>query len=60
MLTAERDPGLRPEFADGMPALCSDLELHLVKNVAHWVPQEAPDVLNGHLIAWLKRVAQTA
>jgi pimeloyl-ACP methyl ester carboxylesterase len=57
MLTAERDPGLRPEFADGMPALCSDLELHLVKNVAHWVPQEAPDVLNEHLITWLKRVA---
>ena len=59
MLTAERDPGLRPEFADGMPSLCSDLELHLVKNVAHWVPQEAPDVLNEHLISWLKRVVRT-
>ena len=59
MLTAERDPGLRPEFADGMPSLCSDLELHLVKNVAHWVPQEAPDVLNEYLIAWLERVGKT-
>jgi pimeloyl-ACP methyl ester carboxylesterase len=59
MLTAELDPGLRPEFADGMPSLCSDLELHLVENVAHWVPQEAPDVLNEHLIAWLKRVVKS-
>jgi pimeloyl-ACP methyl ester carboxylesterase len=57
MLTAERDPGLRPEFADGMPALCSDLEMHLVPKVAHWMQQEAPDTVNGHLLPWLKRVA---
>jgi hypothetical protein len=39
MLTAERDPGLRPEFASGMPALCSDLELHGIEKVGHWIPQ---------------------
>jgi len=58
MLTAEWDPGLRPEFAEGMRTLCSDLELHLVEKVAHWVPQEAPGVVNERLIAWLSRVAR--
>jgi pimeloyl-ACP methyl ester carboxylesterase len=57
MLTAEWDPGLRPEHADGMRALCSDLELHHVEKVAHWVQHEAPGVVNDRLIAWLHRVA---
>jgi pimeloyl-ACP methyl ester carboxylesterase len=57
MLTAEWDPGLRPEHAEGMRALCSDLELHLVEKVGHWVPQEAPSVVNERLISWLNRVA---
>ncbi len=57
MLTAERDPGLRPEFAAGMPALCSDLEMHLIEKVAHWVQQEAPEIVNERLISWLGRVA---
>ena len=56
MLTAEYDPALRPEFAEGMRELCADLELHLVEKVGHWVQQEAPDVVNDRLIAWLKRV----
>ncbi len=58
MLTAEWDPGLRPEFADGMHALCSDLELHMIPGVAHWVKQEAPLVVNERLLSWLGRVAR--
>lgn len=57
MLTAEYDPGLRPEFAEGMRALCSDLELHLVERAGHWIQQEAAAVVNQYLVAWLKRVA---
>jgi pimeloyl-ACP methyl ester carboxylesterase len=38
-----------------MRALCSDLELHGVEKVGHWVQQEAPDVVNGYLLAWLRR-----
>jgi pimeloyl-ACP methyl ester carboxylesterase len=41
-----------------MHALCSDLELHLVEKVAHWVQHEAPDVVNARLITWLNRVAR--
>lgn len=55
MLTAEWDPGLRPEFAEPMRALCADLTLHHVEKVGHWVQQEAPQVVNGHLLAWLSR-----
>jgi pimeloyl-ACP methyl ester carboxylesterase len=56
MLTAERDPGLRPEFADRMHALCSDLELHQIEKAGHWIPQEASAEVNGLLIPWLARV----
>jgi pimeloyl-ACP methyl ester carboxylesterase len=56
MLTAEWDPGLRPEFAERMRPLCSDLELHPLHEVAHWIAQEAPQRVNEHLLGWLKRV----
>jgi len=58
MLTAGWDPGLRPEFADRMQSLCSDLELHLVEKAGHWIQQEAPGVVTEHLIAWLNRVSR--
>ncbi len=57
MLTAERDPGLRPEFTDPMHALCSDLELHHIKKVGHWLQQEVPEEVNARLLGWLARVA---
>jgi epoxide hydrolase A/B len=55
MITAELDPGLRPEFADDMPERCSDLEMHMIKNASHWVQQEHAQELNGYLVDWLKR-----
>ncbi len=54
MLTAEWDPGLRPEFADGMERRISNLTRHDLPGVAHWIQQEVPDVVNGHLIDWLR------
>ncbi len=55
MLTAELDPGLRPEFAADMPERCSNLEMHLVEKCGHWMQQEHPEVLNGYLMDWLGR-----
>lgn len=57
MLTAERDPGLRPEFAERMHPLCSDLELHHIKEVGHWLQQEAAEEVNARLLGWLRRVS---
>jgi pimeloyl-ACP methyl ester carboxylesterase len=55
MLTAEWDPGLRPEFAAGMDALCSDLEIHLIEKAGHWIQQEAHRQVTEYLIGWLKK-----
>lgn len=55
MLTAAWDGALRPEMAAGMPALCSDLEMHQIERAGHWVQQERPDELNAHMVDWLQR-----
>jgi pimeloyl-ACP methyl ester carboxylesterase len=55
MITAGWDAALRPELAAGMPALCSDLELHNVERAGHWIQQEMPGALNSLLIDWLRR-----
>jgi pimeloyl-ACP methyl ester carboxylesterase len=57
MFTAEWDPGMRPELAAGMPELCSDLEIHHLEGVGHWIQQEVPEIVNDRLISWLHRVA---
>ncbi len=54
MFTAECDPGLRPSFADGMTALVPDLTRHDLLGVGHWIQQEVPDQVNGHLVDWLQ------
>jgi pimeloyl-ACP methyl ester carboxylesterase len=43
MITAERDPVLRPAMAAGMPALCSDLETRMIPACAHRTKQEKPE-----------------
>ena len=53
MITAENDPGLRPEFADGMENRISDLERHDLPQVGHWAHAEQPDVVNELLLNWL-------
>lgn len=58
MLTAEWDPGLRPEFADGMEKRIAHLTRHDLPGVAHWIQQEVPDIVNGHLIDWLRASTQ--
>jgi pimeloyl-ACP methyl ester carboxylesterase len=55
MLMADLDPALRPEYAADMPDRCSNLEMHLIQNAAHWVQQEQPQIFNQHLIEWLNR-----
>ncbi len=55
MITAEWDGALRPEMAAGMPALCSDLETHMIRECGHWTQQEKPEELNRLMIDWLRR-----
>lgn len=55
MLCAGWDPALPPELTHGMPALLSDLELHVVPRAGHWLQQEAPEQVNALLVDWLVR-----
>jgi pimeloyl-ACP methyl ester carboxylesterase len=55
MITAEWDFALPPELAAGMPALCSDLEMHLIRECGHWTQQERPEELNRLMTDWLVR-----
>jgi pimeloyl-ACP methyl ester carboxylesterase len=55
MVTAEWDIALPPASAEGMPDLCSDLEIHMIKECGHWTQQEKPDELNAIMVDWLKR-----
>jgi len=55
MICAEWDPALSPALAAGMPALCSDLEMHTIPKAGHWVQQECPDQVNALLVDWLQR-----
>jgi pimeloyl-ACP methyl ester carboxylesterase len=55
MITAEWDGALPPRMAAGMPALCSDLEMHNIERAGHWVQQEFPDAVNQTIVDWLNR-----
>ncbi len=55
MVTAEWDMALRPELAAGMPAVCADLETHMIEKCGHWTQQEKPEELNRVMIDWLRR-----
>src|SRR5262249_34850213 len=55
MITAASDDALPPQMAAGMPALCSDLEMHNIEKAGHWVQQEFPEQINEKIVGWLKR-----
>src|SRR5215470_2455113 len=55
MITAEWDVAIPPELAAGMPAICSDLEMHMIAGCGHWTQQEKPDELSRLMTDWLTR-----
>jgi pimeloyl-ACP methyl ester carboxylesterase len=55
MVTAEWDAALPPDLASGMPALCSDLEIHMIPQCGHWTQQDKPAELTALLTDWLSR-----
>lgn len=55
MITAELDPVLRPDMAEGMSAWVPNLrETILIKNCGHWTQQEKPEEVNGALLRFLE------
>ncbi len=53
-LHGERDQAVLPSTARGSEAFCSGpFEKKLLPGVGHFLPEEAPDRVNEHLLAWL-------
>jgi pimeloyl-ACP methyl ester carboxylesterase len=53
MIWGEEDLALGVELTDGYDGLVQDFTLVRLKGVGHWVQQEAPEIVNKHLEAWL-------
>ena len=54
MITAERDPVLRPSLCSGMEAFVPNLrKIVLIKGAGHWTQQEKPAEVNSALLEFL-------
>jgi pimeloyl-ACP methyl ester carboxylesterase len=53
MITAEKDPVLKPEMADGMERWVPNVRLHHVQDSGHWTQQEQPEEVNRAMIDFL-------
>jgi len=61
MITAELDPVLRPEMAEGMQAWVPNLRRTvLVKGSGHWTQQEKPAEVNAALLQFLREFSEIA
>ncbi len=47
------DVALSKETTDGTEEFVSDLTIRFLPGVSHWVQQEAPEVVNAMMLAWL-------
>jgi pimeloyl-ACP methyl ester carboxylesterase len=54
MVWGEEDTALGIELSEGYEPYVADLTLNRLPNVSHWVQQEAPEAVNGHVTAWMK------
>ena len=57
MIWGERDAALGKELTYGTEKLVDDFTLCYLPGVSHWVQQEAPEVVNGMIEAWLTGAA---
>ena len=53
LIWGEADTVLGKELTDGTDRLVTDLTLRYLPGVSHWVQQEAPEVVNETIEAWL-------
>ena len=55
MVSAECDFMLPPSLARWMPALCKDLEMHVIEGCGHWTMWEKPKELAALITDWVGR-----
>jgi len=57
MISAERDPILRPDTTEGMERYIPNLTRRLVRDCGHWTQQERPEEVNGLIVEFLRELA---
>ena len=57
MITAEYDPVLKPEMAQGMERFVPNLRVELIRECGHWTQQEKPQEVNRLLLDFLADLA---
>lgn len=55
MVSADSDFALPPKLTRWMPALCKDLEMHVLEGCGHWTMWEKPKALAGLITDWAGR-----
>ena len=53
MVWGLEDTALSKETTDGTDEHVADLTMRFLPGVSHWVQQEAPEIVNAMLLAWL-------
>ena len=53
MITAQNDPVLKPEMAQGMERWVPNVRFHHIKDSGHWTQQEQPEEVNRAMIEFL-------
>jgi pimeloyl-ACP methyl ester carboxylesterase len=54
VLWGERDPVLERNLNDGLHEWVKDITMKFLPEVGHWTQQEAPGVVTGELVEWLR------
>ena len=54
MVWGEEDTALSLELTEGYGPYVADMTLNRLPQVSHWVQQEAPEAVNGHLTDWMR------
>jgi pimeloyl-ACP methyl ester carboxylesterase len=54
VLWGERDPVLERNLNDGLERWVKDVTIKFLPEVGHWTQQEAPGVVTGELVEWLR------
>jgi pimeloyl-ACP methyl ester carboxylesterase len=54
MVWGEEDTALSLELTKGYGPYVADMTLNRLPQVSHWVQQEAPEAVNGHLTDWMR------
>jgi pimeloyl-ACP methyl ester carboxylesterase len=54
LIWAEDDVALGKSLASGLESWVPELQVHHIPNCGHWVQNEAPDEVNGRMLAFLR------